>query len=212
MQGLAISALFLFLLSACAPTRLSRTPQESLLRTVRDPASRTCGILGKPREYCGIPTRQAFDHKPAPEDFSSNPVCEKFYAAAIHASDIQCDYEEEISYTHKVGQLSDTPYIVDRLKQIHIRYQEAAEIAAAKLESTFAALERPSEEQERTYKNIAWSLGAFTSLISFKGMNSGRKPASTISEHSHVKVRAGDTVPQTMRRLIIGVPPPKKSP
>ncbi len=209
MRASVVLALLVALLalSGCAQTRLWRSKQGSLMRTIREPAARTCGTLLKPKEYCGIFDIRAQDHTFAGEKAAeADPKCVRFYEAAVYAGNVLCDYESELTSLHSASELSDTPYVADRIKQIHIKYQQATEEAARELDHSYGAIKKANEQQERTYRNVAWSLGRFYERISLVKPRNSRRPASMYPDGKPEKTPENGCVPDLMNHIIVPMP------
>ncbi len=190
-------ALALISLSNCSRTRLGRTPQESLMSTIREPLSRSCSTLESPADYCGI------EALTKASSYSENQrQCVRFYQAAIDSANIQCSYQEELAYIHRAGALSRTDYITDRLRQIHIKYGKRAAVLNDELEEAYRDSQQWTDEQDLTYHNVAWSLRSFRSKIRLEKPRSDRQPASEVSPESLGRMPREET-PELMRKLII---------
>lgn len=201
MRRSLLTYLALLALSACAPTRLTRHDRpEALSRTIPDPLKRDCGNLETARQYCGTAAKPG-----QPEPVRAATPCEKLYGAALRAASIQCGYEDELAYLHRAGEYSRTDYMADRIKQIHIKYNERAAELQDYLEDTYRALPgQLSDEEELTYQNVAWSLRAFRSRIRFDRPRSARAPASDVTTESLGRaVAPEETSRDLMKRLLV---------
>jgi|GEM_PF-5701695 len=183
--------LCLLTLSACARTGLSRTVPGSLSRTIVNPLDRSCGTLKKPKEYC---------------DANAEPTCLKLYGAAIRAAEIQCGYEQELDYVRRNGEHSDTPYLADRLKQIHLKYGEASDALLLELEEAYNATLEVTREQQLTYENLRNSLVDFSSRMSLTAPTTNRMPSSVYNRAIRRQKPNEERVPEIMNRLIIADP------
>lgn len=194
--------LLLLALSACGHSRFTRTPQESLMSTIRDPLAHECGTLGRAGDYCGIPRAGA------PPLSAKQRQCVRFYQATLDAANIQCNYEEEVQALHRSGERSHSSYIADRLRQIHLKYHRRATRISEELEESYRGAEEWSDEQELTYHNVGWSLKAFTARVRLESPASARKPASAVTDESLGRLPT-EATPELMRKLVIPAGPAK---
>jgi hypothetical protein len=182
----------LLALSACTHSRLKRDVPGSLIGTVRNPLRPSCGTLRKPKEYCA-------GKEPAKS-------CLRIYSAAIRSAEIQCGYELELEHLHGDGEYSDTPYIADRLKQIHRRYKEAGDALVLELEDAYNTASSLTPEQELTYQNLHHSLVEFSSRLNLRTPTTNRMPSSVYNRAIRRQKPDQERVPEIMDRLIIADP------